>query len=315
MTKKILFEQLFDTNLFMKNHLERFYYNKRILITGNSGFKGSWLTVILKNFGAKIMGISISDVSKPSMFNLLMLNKKILYLKEDIRNFKRIKKKIDKFKPEIIFHLAAQSLVIKSYKNPLDTISTNVMGSVNILEYVKSSKYVKSLIYVTSDKVYENNETNRIFKEHNRLGGSDPYSSSKVAAECLFDGYSKSFFMNKNIGIATVRSGNVIGGGDWSENRIIPDIIKSIKEKRKLIIRNPSHTRPWQHVLEPLIGYLKLGMKLYENKKYSGAWNFGPAYNQNLNVKKLVKLMSNKLDVNLKVLIKKINLKKKVHLN
>ncbi len=295
----------------MKNHLKKFYHNKRILITGNSGFKGSWLTVILKAFGAKIMGISISNVSEPNMFSLLTLNKKIIYLKEDIRNFKKLKKKIDKFKPEIIFHLAAQSLVINSYKNPLETISTNVMGSANILEYVKSSKNVKSLIYVTSDKVYENDEKNRSFKEYDRLGGTDPYSSSKVAAEYLFNGYSQSFFTDKNIGIATVRSGNVIGGGDWSENRIIPDIIKSIQKRRKLIIRNPSHTRPWQHVLEPLIGYLILGMKLYKNKTFSGAWNFGPAYNQNLNVKKLVELMLKKLNVNLKVSIKKNKYKEK----
>ena len=295
----------------MKNHLNSFYKKKRILITGNSGFKGSWLTIILKEFGANVMGISIGQVSKPNMFNLLKLDKDIIYLKEDIRNFKKIKKKIDKFKPEIIFHLAAKSLVMESYKNPSETISTNVIGSANILEYVRNSNYVKSLIYVTSDKVYENSELNRIFKENDKLGGADPYSSSKAAAECLFTAYYNSYFKNKNVGVATVRSGNVIGGGDWSENRIIPDLIKSIKNKKKLIIRNPNHTRPWQHVLEPLIGYLKLGMKLYKNNKFSGAWNFGPSSKQNLNVRNLVKYMSYKLRVNLNVSLKKNKFKEK----
>lgn len=295
----------------MKNQLDSFYKNKRILITGNSGFKGCWLTIILKEFGANVMGISIAEVSKPNMFNLLKLDKDIIYLKEDIRNYKKIKTKIDKFKPEIIFHLAAKSLVIESYENPSETISTNVIGSANILEYVRNSNYVKSLIYVTSDKVYENSELNRSFKENDKLGGADPYSSSKAAAECLFSAYYNSYFKNKDVGVATVRSGNVIGGGDWSENRIIPDLIKSIKNKKKLIIRNPNHTRPWQHVLEPLTGYLKLGMKLYKNKKFSGAWNFGPSSKQNLNVKNLIKYMSNKLGVNLNVSIKKNKFKEK----
>tara|TARA_B100001027_G_scaffold211449_1_gene179665 strand:- start:2221 stop:3291 length:1071 start_codon:yes stop_codon:yes gene_type:complete len=295
----------------MKKHLNSFYKNKRILITGNSGFKGSWLTILLKEFGANVMGISIGQVSKPNMFNLLKLDREIIYLKEDIRNYKKIKKKIDKFKPEIIFHLAAKSLVMESYENPSETISTNVIGSANILEYVRNSNYVKSLIYVTSDKVYENSELNRIFKENDKLGGADPYSSSKAAAECLFTAYYNSYFKYKNVGVATVRSGNVIGGGDWSENRIIPDLIKSIKNKKKLIIRNPNHTRPWQHVLEPLTGYLELGMKLYKNKKFSGAWNFGPSSNQNLNVKNLLKYMSHKLEVNLNASIKKSKFKEK----
>ena len=288
----------------MKNQLGQFYKNKKILITGNTGFKGSWLTVILKKYGANILGISLSEVGKPNMFNLLNLNKKIKYIKKDIRNFNEIKKIADKFQPEIVFHLAAQSLVMRSYADPLNTISTNVIGSLNILEYVRLSKTVKSLIYVTSDKSYENNNSIKGFKESDRIGGSDPYSSSKAAAENIFFGYLKSYFKNSRIGVATVRSGNVIGGGDWAENRIIPDIIKSIKDKKRLVIRNPNSTRPWLHVIEPLMGYLALGKILYKDKKFSGAWNFGPSSNERINVKKLVKLLLIKFSIKKKIIFK-----------
>ena len=272
----------------MYQSLKKFYKNKRVLITGNSGFKGAWITLMLNTLGAHVMGYSLSEISKPNMFKLLKLKNKIRHVNGDIRNFNKSKKQFDKFKPQIIIHLAAQSIVRLSYKKPLETFSTNILGSANILEYARNCSSLKSLIYVTSDKCYENTENLRGYKETDRLGGSDPYSSSKAAAENLFSSYLKSYFIFKKFGASSVRSGNVIGGGDWSEDRIVPDIIKSIKNKKKLLIRNPNSVRPWQHVLEPLTGYLILAKKNYGNKKFSGAWNFGPSMKEIVSVKNVV---------------------------
>ena len=241
--------------------MKNFYKKKKVLITGNTGFKGSWLTFILNELGAEIIGYSNSILSNPNMFQMLNLKKKITFIKNDIRNFKALTSVFKEYKPEVVFHLAAQPLVKKSYQDPLLTLSTNAYGSLNVLECCRLEKSVKSLIYVTSDKCYENQEHTKGYKETDRIGGYDPYSSSKAAAEYIFNGYYKSFFNNK-IGAASVRAGNVIGGGDWSNDRLIPDCIKAIKDKKKIIIRNPKSTRPWQHVLDPLFGYLKLAFYL-----------------------------------------------------
>jgi CDP-glucose 4,6-dehydratase len=285
--------------------MKNFYKNKKVLITGNTGFKGSWLTVILNKLGAEIIGYSNSFVSSPNMFEILKLDKNIIFIKNDIRDFKSLMLVFKKYKPEVVFHLAAQPLVKKSYQDPLLTISTNVCGSLNILECCRLENSVKSLIYVTSDKCYENQEWTKGYKETDRIGGYDPYSSSKAAAENIFNGYYKSFFKNK-IGAASVRAGNVIGGGDWSNDRLIPDCIKAIKDKKKIIIRNPNSTRPWQHVLDPLFGYLKLAFYLDKDKnKYSGAWNFGRDHNQAISVNKVVKVLCSNFQYNKNIIYKK----------
>jgi len=277
-------------------NLRSFFQNKRILITGHTGFKGSWLTQILLNWGAKVSGIALKPNTKPSLFQALELEKKIRNNFCDIRNFKKISEIIKREKPEIIFHLAAQALVRDSYDNPLYTFETNIMGTSNILQAIKETDTVRAAVIITTDKVYENKESGLPFKENDKLGGHDPYSASKAAAEIVIASYIKSFFnpvdynkKNKTL-IASARAGNVIGGGDWSNDRLVPDLIKGVFKNEKVIIRNPDAIRPWQYVLEPLYGYLLLAKKLYEGKKeFSGAWNFGPHNKNHLTVEELVK--------------------------
>lgn len=261
-----------------KEHLN-IYRNKKVFITGHTGFKGSWLTSILLELGAIIMGYSIDVGEDYNIFNLSNLKNKIIHKIGDIRDFELLNQCIQEFKPNFVFHLAAQALVKKSYLNPIETYSTNFMGSVNLLESVNKCDSINSLIFVTSDKCYENNEWVWGYRENDKIGGIDPYSSSKGAAEILFNSYNNSFYhLKTNFGAASVRAGNVIGGGDWSDNRIVPDCIKSIRHDKTIILRSPNSTRPWQHVLEPLSGYLLLGSKLFiEPKKYQGSWNFGPS--------------------------------------
>ena len=281
----------------MLSDLKKFYKNKKVFITGNTGFKGSWLTMLLNSFGSKICGFSLYETSKPNMYRILNLNKKIKFEKGDIRDLNSLNKAVNKFKPDIVFHLAAQSLVKESYKNPHFTISSNTGGSANILECCRLSKSLKSLVYITSDKCYENVEWIWGYRENDKLGGYDAYSSSKAASEILFSAYLESFFKLKKFGAASARAGNVIGGGDWSQDRIIPDIIRSISNKKKLIIRNPNSTRPWQHVLDPLMGYIILGMKIYKNQSYSGSWNFGPSNDKVFTVKNVVNQISKNLGI------------------
>ena len=261
----------------MKDKLNS-YKNKKVFITGHTGFKGTWLTSILIDLGADIMGYSL-EPKENSHFNLMGLDKKIKHIIGDIRNSEKLMKSMKSFKPDYVFHLAAQALVKKSYDDPVETYDVNIMGSVNLLEAVKECVSVKSLVYITSDKCYENVEWEWGYRENDRLGGFDPYSSSKAAAELVFSAYSRSFFnSNKKLGAASVRAGNVIGGGDYSDNRIIPDCIRAINSGKPIVLRNPNATRPWQHVLEPLSGYLLLGSNLYSNaEKYNGSWNFGPS--------------------------------------
>ena len=268
--------------------LTKTYYKKKVLVTGHTGFKGSWLTLWLNHLGANVMGVSIDHPTKPSHYKLLNLEKKIKSKKIDVRNFKLFKNAINKFKPDFIFHLAAQSMVKKSYTKTIETWETNLMGTLNLLELLKSNKKKKIItVIITSDKCYKNVETKKGYKESDKLAGEDPYGASKSAAEIAFNSYVKSFFnkkINKNL-IVTARAGNVIGGGDWTEDRLIPDCIKSCIKSRRTIIRNPYSTRPWQHVLDVIYGYLILASKLKKNKKLHGqSFNFGPNKEYNYRV-------------------------------
>jgi CDP-glucose 4,6-dehydratase len=269
--------------------LKEFYKGKTVLITGASGFKGSWLAYWLTELDAKVIGYSFPPLTEEDHFNLLNLNYKITHIEADILNLKKLNEVFDRYQPEIVFHLAAQALVRFSYDEPKLTFDTNVTGSVNVLEVVRATKSVKSIVYITSDKAYKNKEWTWGYRENDELGGHDPYSASKAAAEILFSSYKDSFFSkNDSIGVGSVRAGNVIGGGDWALDRIIPDCIKSLRIDNPIKIRNPHATRPWQHVLEPLSGYLLLGIRLYEDpNKYSGAWNFGPDIKSIRTVKEL----------------------------
>lgn len=278
-------------NLFLKS-----YKNLKVLITGTTGFKGAWLAFWLKELGAKVIGVALKPEKDSILFKNLKLEKKIKQYYIDIRDFDKISKLIKKEKPDIIFHLAAQSIVSSSFKRPLDTFQTNILGSANILESVRlnNSPY---LIYVTSDKCYLNLNKKRRYKENDALGGLDNYSSSKACAELIFLSYFNNYFnKNKYLSIASVRAGNVIGGGDMKNNRIIPDIVKSLNSKKILNLRNPHATRPWQHVLECLSGYLLLGHKLL-NKHLKvdmfPSWNFGPNISNQTNVEYITKMFIN----------------------
>ncbi len=264
----------------------KIYKRKKVLITGNTGFKGTWLSIWLDMLGAKVVGISKLPHTKPSNFLEHRLDKKFKTFFFDIKDKKKVEETVKKINPDFIFHLAAQSLVLKSYEKPLDTWHTNLIGTLNILNSLKKIKKICSVVLITSDKCYKNLETKRAYKESDRLGGDDPYSASKASAELLINSYVKSFYnKKKNIRISSVRAGNVVGGGDWSNYRLFPDCIKSIFKKKKIILRNPKSTRPWQHVLEPLNGYLKLGYHLYVSNKFHGhSFNFGPSFKKNYRV-------------------------------
>jgi CDP-glucose 4,6-dehydratase len=274
--------------------IKKFYKKKKVLITGATGFKGSWLAFWLSKIGAKVYTIGNNPNKNKNLFYGLNLEKKTKLSILDIRNYSKLNLVIKKIKPEIIFHLAAQPLIFKSYKIPKKTYETNALGTLNLLESCRQNKSLKSLICVTSDKCYESNYSLKGFKETDKLGGKDPYSGSKACAEIITKTYAESFFQNSKVGIATARAGNVIGGGDWSDNRLIPDAVRSIKRGKTIIIRNPKFNRPWQHVLEPLYGYLWLGYNLSVNKKkFSCPWNFGTNKNTVTNVEQIVKLIIN----------------------
>lgn len=257
--------------------MKSFYKGKKVLVTGHTGFKGSWLCSILLECGAEICGIGLLPNTDPALFNLLDLENHIQSHILDIRDLQNVKRIFDEFKPEIVFHLAAQPLVIDSYKNPVYTFDVNVIGTVNILECIRLNPCVKSFVNVTTDKVYENQEQeNYGYVETDRLNGYDPYSNSKSCSELVTASYCKSFFSDRDLAVSTCRAGNVIGGGDFSENRIVPDCIKYTVKNIPIIVRNPNSVRPYQHVLEADMFYLMLAMKQYNNKSYAGNYNIGP---------------------------------------
>lgn len=262
-----------------KNIFSNIYKDRKVLVTGHTGFKGSWLTLWLLELGAEVCGFSLYLPSRPCNFDALGLRKKIRHSPGDIRNIEEIRKVFKRFKPEVVFHLAAQTIVRKSYDEPKRTFDTNLGGTVNVLECIRESPCVKAGVIITSDKCYENTSSERGYKETDRLGGDDPYSASKACAEIAASAYIRSYFKDASAAkIVTTRAGNVIGGGDWADDRIVPDCMRAWSSGQELIIRNPHATRPWQHVLEPLSGYLWLGTTLLKNQQgiAGEAYNFGP---------------------------------------
>lgn len=259
-----------------------FWQDKKVLLTGHTGFKGSWLSVWLQMLGAKVIGYSLPAPTQPSLFDLVQVGDRMTSIVGDVRDLDHLVKTIKNYQPEIVIHMAAQALVRESYKNPAETYAVNVLGTVNVLEAVRQVGGVKALVNVTSDKCYENREWVWGYRENEALGGYDPYSSSKGCSELVTSAYRNSFFHPKDyvqhgVGMATARAGNVIGGGDWASDRLIPDILKAWQTGQKVVIRYPQAIRPWQHVLEPLSGYLTLAEHLYnDGAGYGGAWNFGP---------------------------------------
>lgn len=269
------------------------YDGKNILITGDTGFKGSWLAIWLMELGATVYGYSLPPKTKRDNFVLSNLNEKFEHFDGDIRDRDKLLAYFNKVKPDIAFHLAAQPLVLDSYNDPHYTFETNLMGTVNFFEAVRHAESVKVAINVTSDKCYQNNEWIWGYRENDPMGGKDPYSASKGASELITQAYLHSFFTkNGTANIASARAGNVIGGGDWAENRIVPDFFRALEGNEAVKLRYPEATRPWQHVLEPISGYLNLAQRLYgDGKNFAGGWNFGPIGSTNQSVRKLIKKM------------------------
>ena len=265
------------------------YSGKKVFVTGSTGFKGSWLCLWLQSLGATVKGYALEPEKELDNFVVCGLGKEIEQVYGDVRDAKKLEEAITSFSPDMVFHLAAQPIVLRSYDDPMFTFETNVIGTGNLLQAVRKTTSVKAVVVITSDKCYENKEQEAGYKEGDELGGKDPYSASKACAEILTRSFKLSFFNQENSpAIGTTRAGNVIGGGDWSDSRIIADIFRAVKDKTTLSIRNPKATRPWEHVLEPLSGYLLLGQKLLESKQYEGPWNFGPNYTQHYSVQAVV---------------------------
>lgn len=278
------------------SNILKLFSEKKVLVTGHTGFKGTWLCLWLELLGAKVIGYSIDIPTKPSLFELV--KPKCVDIRADITDLKKLKSVINKYKPEIIFHLAAQAVVSRSYEETLTTLNTNFIGTATVLEALKGNNFVKAVVAVTTDKVYLNDEKGIPFKETDSLGGYDPYSASKAACEIIISSYRDSFFNAKNYGkthktlIASARSGNSIGGGDFGKDRLVPDITKAIISNTKPVVRNPNSIRPWQYVLEPLYCYLLLGANLFKGKKqFATAWNFGPEIKDIKTVEQIVKVL------------------------
>lgn len=292
----------------MKRELKEFYKGKKVFITGHTGFKGAWLSQILVEFGSEVMGYAL-DPREPSLFTILHLDKNMESKTGDIRDLKGLKASLQDFAPEIVIHMAAQPLVLESYENPVYTYDTNVMGTVNILEAIRNCKSVRSFLNVTTDKVYKNKEWEWGYRENENLCGYDPYSNSKSCSELVTYSYKHSFFNYENSpAISTARSGNVIGGGDFADNRIIPDCVRAALKGEKILVRNPNSTRPYQHVLECLYGYLLLCMKQYRDKEnYEGNYNFGPDEENCVTTGELVYIFCEKWGDNLSWYTKNMN--------
>ena len=253
-----------------------FWKDKKVFITGHTGFKGSWMCRVLINFGAEVVGYSLPAPTNPNLYSLAELENKISGTLADIRDFEKLKTSFDEAKPEIVIHMAAQPIVRDSYNDPRYTYETNVMGTVNLLECLRLSNSVKSFLNVTTDKVYKNNEWEWGYRETEPLDGYDPYSNSKSCSELVTHSYRNSFFSDRNIAVSTARAGNVIGGGDFANDRIIPDCIRAVQKDEPIIVRNPHSTRPYQHVLEPIMAYLMIAEKQYTDLGYAGWYNVGP---------------------------------------
>lgn len=275
------------------NMFNQFYLGKKVLVTGHTGFKGSWLVLWLKQLGAEVAGLSLDPQTSPSHWDLLGI-KDVVDYRVDLKDARLVEKIITEYAPEIIFHLAAQPLVRYSYVHPEETFSTNVMGLIHVLEAARKTPSVKIIINATTDKVYAENNSHDAYIESSALGGHDPYSSSKACAELISECWRKSYFNDPTSGIkiATARAGNVIGGGDWATDRLVPDIIRATIHKQPLLIRNPNSIRPWQHVLEPLSGYLRLAQLLDQNQDLSKGWNFGPEISGEVSVNYLIEGLS-----------------------
>jgi CDP-glucose 4,6-dehydratase len=291
-------------------NLRSFYKGKRVFITSHTGFKGAWLSMFLIELGAEVIGYSLDPKTEKDLFVEARVDELVTDIRGDIRNKEYLESKLIEHQPEIVFHLAAQPLVIESYINPFETWEINVMGTINLLEALKKTDTVKSVVVVTTDKVYKNTENELGYSEDDPLGGHDPYSSSKAAVELTVESWRNSFFANNElpVGIATARAGNVIGGGDWAENRLIPDYFKAHFANQTFELRNPNSIRPWQHVLDVLHGYLILGMKLFINPSfYSDSWNFGPGVNNYYRTIEVIKKLDNLAIYTLRDLLEKKN--------
>jgi CDP-glucose 4,6-dehydratase len=280
----------------MINPSQNFWANRRVLVTGHSGFKGSWLTLWLNQMGAEVLGLSLDDRANSDLFLTAKVGNRCSSLFADLNDIDKWSREISNFDPEIVFHLAAQSLVREGYETPVKTFDTNVLGTVRLLEALRYATAVKSIVIVTTDKVYRDVHVRRPFNEDDHLGGHDPYSASKAACEIAVATYRKSFFEPMRIAVSTARAGNVIGGGDWSADRLIPDAVRAWSKGSPLIVRNPSHTRPWQHVLEPLCGYLILAEKTFEDASLAQPFNFGPLNENDYSVESIISLASNFFD-------------------
>ena len=268
--------------------MEKFYKGKKVLITGHTGFKGSWLCEILKCFGAEVVGYALDAPTSPALFELLNMKDGISSYCADIKNLNELLHVFEVERPEIVIHMATQPIVRESYKNPVETYATNVMGTVNVLECVRCTESVKSVVNVTTDKVYKNNEWERGYVETDILDGYDPYSNSKSCSELVTHSYVQSFLQEKQVAVSTCRAGNVIGGGDFAKDRIIPDCVRAVEKKEIIEVRNPYSTRPYQHVLEPLFAYLMIAQKQYENINYANCYNVGPDDNNCVTTGELV---------------------------
>ena len=284
-----------------------FWQGRRIFITGHTGFKGSWLSIWLSQLGGNVCGFALDPNTSPNLFDLCKIGQLVNDVRGDIRHSIALKKAMAKFQPEIVIHMAAQPLVRRSYAEPITTFDTNIMGTAYLLESVRELSCVRSVVIITTDKCYENHELDRGYRESDPLGGYDPYSSSKAGSELVTNAYRSSFFnpkeyVNHGVAIATARAGNVIGGGDWSAERLIPDLVRAICHSKPLTLRNPKSARPWQHVLEPLEGYLVLARNLCEHgPAFSGAWNFGPDIEDHISVEEVIALLQSELGTSVPV--------------
>jgi CDP-glucose 4,6-dehydratase len=291
--------------------LKKFWKGKKIFLTGHTGFKGSWFSILLSLLDAKVAGYSLKPNTNPNLYDLGKLNKKIhKNIFGDIRDYNKLKKSIKNFSPDFVVHMAAQPLVRESYVSPKYTYEVNTLGTINILNILNELNFIKSSLIITTDKVYANNDKKNYYQENNLLGGLDPYSNSKSCAELAVNSYNHSFFKEKQIFVATARAGNVIGGGDFSKDRILPDFFRSLLKNKELILRSPNSIRPWQHVIDPLYGYLLLLMALHKKQKIiSNSFNFGPNKSDNKSVNDVINLINKDFNNSVKVIKKADSLK------